>query len=108
MKQRGPWTFGGLANHLWSLESGDLNATFLQPFVSYTTPSALTFGVNVEVLFNWNSEEWQVPVNATVSRVISLRGEPVSLTAGVGYYADGPATGPEGWPGGAGGHLPFP
>ena len=42
LRQAGPWTFGALANHLWSVtgddEDGDISATFLQPFVSYTTP----------------------------------------------------------------------
>jgi hypothetical protein len=35
------WTFGLLANHLWSFAGthsrADVNATFLQPFISYTT-----------------------------------------------------------------------
>ena len=39
LKQSGPWTYGALANHLWSFAGddarADVNATFLQPFVSY-------------------------------------------------------------------------
>ena len=37
---------GALANHLWSCagddDRGDINTTFLQPFLSYTTPTAWT------------------------------------------------------------------
>lgn len=45
--QTGGWTYGILANHLWSY-AGDSNrnnisSTFLQPFVSYTTKDAWTF-----------------------------------------------------------------
>jgi hypothetical protein len=46
MNQKGPWTFGGLANHIWSIvgdgDRTDVSSTFLQPFVSYTTPEAWT------------------------------------------------------------------
>jgi len=41
LKQVGPWTIGGLANHIWSVggddDRADINATFVQPFVSYVT-----------------------------------------------------------------------
>ncbi len=52
LRQSGPWTVGALANHLWSLTGdsadGDINQTFLQPFVNYTTPKATTFTLNTE------------------------------------------------------------
>jgi hypothetical protein len=42
LDQSGPWTVGALANHIWSYArtgypAPDVNATFVQPFVSYTT-----------------------------------------------------------------------
>jgi len=44
LKQNGPWTVGGLANLIWGQggegDRPDVSATFLQPFVSYTTPTA--------------------------------------------------------------------
>ncbi len=44
LKQTGPWTYGILANHIWSFAGesnrADVNATFMQPFVSYTTKKA--------------------------------------------------------------------
>jgi hypothetical protein len=40
LKQTGPWTVGGLVNHVWSVggDAGrtDVNQTFLQPFVTYS------------------------------------------------------------------------
>jgi hypothetical protein len=43
-EQIGPWTVGGLANHLVSFagddDRRDVSATFVQPFVSYTTGEA--------------------------------------------------------------------
>jgi len=41
LKQEHGWTYGALANHIWSFAGddsrADVNATFLQPFLSYTT-----------------------------------------------------------------------
>ena len=49
LKQTGPWTFGVLANHMWDVGGGsdptDISATFVQPFINYTTPDAVTFAV---------------------------------------------------------------
>lgn len=100
LKQAGPWTFGALANHIWSFagndDRGDIDLTFVQPFVSYSTPTAWTFGVNSEATYNWESEEWSVPVNFTVSKLLKFGAQPVQLTGGVRYWADSPDTGPEG------------
>jgi len=52
LKQSNGWTRGMLANHLWSFagdgDRADVNATFLQPFLTYTTPTQWTFAVNTE------------------------------------------------------------
>ena len=48
LTQKGPWTIGGLANHVWSVDSDDINSTFVQPFINYTTKTATTFSMNTE------------------------------------------------------------
>ena len=72
LRQDGPWTYGLLANHIWSFAGSgrqDVNATFLQPFISYTTPTAWSFALNTESTYDWEREQWAVPINATVSKV---------------------------------------
>ena len=48
-----------LANHIWSFagddDRSDINSTFLQPFVSYTTKDAWTFTLNTESTYNWEA-----------------------------------------------------
>jgi hypothetical protein len=60
LKQSGPWTVGILANHIWSFAGDearvDISSTFLQPFLTYTTADAWTFGVNAETTYDWNEE----------------------------------------------------
>jgi hypothetical protein len=99
--QRGPWTVGGLANHLWSFagddDRADINRTFLQPFASYTTPDAWTFTLQTETSYDWETEQWTVPVNAVASKLVRVGPLPVSFFGGVRYWAEAPEGGPEDW-----------
>ncbi|WP_286192688.1 transporter [Stappia sp. BW2] len=101
LRQSGPWTYGGLANHVWSFAGdgnrSDVNSTFLQPFLSYTTKDAWTFTLNSESTYNWTSNEWSVPVNAMVAKLVTIDKQPISLQAGVRYYAVSSDNGPEGF-----------
>jgi hypothetical protein len=99
LKQDGPWTYGALANHLWSFagddDREDVNATFLQPFVSYITSNKTTFTLNSETTYDWLNEQWNVPVNFIVSQLLKIGDQPVQLFAGARYYPETPDGGPE-------------
>ena len=101
LKQHGPWTAGALGNHVWSISDeskyGKQSVTFLQPFLSYTTPKATSFGINTESTYNWETEEWAVPINLTVGQVVKIGSQPVQFTLGARYWLDSPDNGPEGW-----------
>ncbi len=101
LTMRGPWTIGMLANHNWSYAGNsdrrDINVSFLQPFVAYTTPTAYTISFQVESTYDWQAEQWSVPITAALAKIVRLGKLPVSLQAGVGYWADSPDTGPEGF-----------
>ena len=98
--RQGPWTYGALANHLWSFAGGDdrrdVDATFLQPFLSYTTPTAWTVALNTESTYDWEGEQWSVPVNCVVTKVTKVGSQLISVGGGVRYWADSPDNGPEG------------
>lgn len=112
LKQEGAWTIGGLANHVWSFAGDDdranVNSTFLQPFVSYTTKDAWTFTLNTESTYNWEDEQWSVPVNFTVAKLVAVNKQPISLFAGVRYWAESPSSGPDGFGARAGITFLFP
>ncbi|MCK5915592.1 MAG: transporter [Deltaproteobacteria bacterium] len=100
LKQTGPWTYGGLTNHIWSFagddERNDVSATFIQPFLVYTTKSAITVSFNAESTYDWESDQWAIPFNAIVSKVIKVGNQLVSVGAGVRYWAESTDSGPEG------------
>jgi len=101
LKQDGPWTYGMLFNHLWSVAGTgsrpDVSTTFLEPFLSYTTKDAWTFTVQTETTYDWKGEQWTVPLNALVSKVTKVGDQLVSFGAGARYWADGPQSAPHGW-----------
>ncbi len=101
LAQEGPWTYGALANHIWSLggdhDREDVSSTFLQPFLAYTTKTAWTFTLNSESTFDWREDEWLVPVHALASKLVPIGGQRVSLQAGLRYWAESPDAGPEGF-----------
>jgi len=101
LKQESGWTYGALANHLWSVagssDRADFSATFLQPFLSYSTPKALTIGLNTESTYDWKKKQWSVPLNLTATQVVKVGGQLLSVGGGVRYWATGPESGPHGW-----------
>lgn len=111
--QGGPWTVGVLANQIWSFagDSADanINQSYVQPFLSYTTKTAWTFTLNTESTYNWTADEWSVPINATVAKLVRIGKQPVSLFGGVRYWAVSPdESGPTGWGARFGVTLLFP
>lgn len=114
LKQANGWTIGALGNHLWSLNSipaddrQKINATFLQPFLSYTTSTYTSFGINSESIYDWKARDWSVPINLTLSQLVKVGGVPVSLQVGPRYWVESSENGAEGWGARAAVTLLFP
>lgn len=101
LRQHGPWTYGALVNHVWSFagesKRSDVNQTFLEPFISYTTKDAWTYGLNTEATYNWETDDWAVPINVSVSKLVTIGEQPVSFKLGTRYWAASSDNGPDGW-----------
>lgn len=99
LKQEGPWTYGALANHLWDFGGDDsrtsINATYLQPFVAYITHTKTTFALNTESTYDWQNDQWTVPINFQISQLFKIGDQPMQAFVGARYYAEKPDNGPE-------------
>jgi hypothetical protein len=101
LRQQGGWTYGILANHIWSYASvdddhpEDVSTTFLQPFISHTFPNTTQVSLNSEASYDWETDQWTVPINAGVSHIFKFGSQPVSLGLQGRYYAIRPEGGPE-------------
>lgn len=102
LKQQGPWTYGGLVNHVWDYAGRSnrdhTSLTLLQPFVSYTWPTATSVAMNTESTYDWRESQWSVPVNLMVNQVLKVGGQIVQVGTGVRYWAVSDDNhGPAGW-----------
>lgn len=120
LTQSNGYTVGILANHIWGIgapgtnglggqsiladdgssipappgRSRKINATFMQPFASYTFPTQTTLSVNTETTYDWQGKTWNVPITAGVSQILKVGGQPISLGVTGKYYAVRPDGGP--------------
>jgi hypothetical protein len=101
--QNSGWTVGVLVTQQWGFEKRrpdggpDKELTLLQPFLSYTNAEKWTFGVNAESGYNWNTDDWFVPLNFTVSKLTTMGNQPVQYQLGARYWADSANGGADGW-----------
>ena len=99
LRQDGPWTIGALVNHIWSYAGDDsrqeVNSTFLQPFVAYTTKQKTTFDISTESTYDWENGQWTVPLIATIAQLVTIGETPVQFGIAGKYYAEKPANGPD-------------
>jgi hypothetical protein len=99
LRQEGGWTYGALVNHIWSVagSSGrdEVNQSLGQPFLARTFPTATSIAVNAEAVYDWNENEWLVPVTGVVNQILPVGGVPVSFQLGARYFVESPSGGPE-------------
>lgn len=101
LNQQGPWTFGMLGSHIWSLGGEDtranINVTNLQPFMSYITKTKTTFAILTESTYDWEADHWSVPVIAQGAQLFKIGPQILQFSLGAKYWAASPEYGPEGW-----------
>ena len=79
----GTWVFIGR-----DLEPDDVDQVYFQDIESY----------NEGATYDWETEEWSVPINFVVAKIVKFDKLPVQLFAGARYWAASPdGVGPTGW-----------
>lgn len=99
LKQDGKYTYGALANHIWSFAGDDdrpeVNATFLQPFFVTALGEGANVALNTEMTYDWNSERWSIPINLAYNKVFKVGDQMMQWQVGGRYYVETPEGGPE-------------
>ena len=83
-----------LANHVWTF-GGEVDQTFLQPFSSYDLGKGKSVSLNSQSTYNWNTDDWTVPVTATYQQIVKFGEQPVQLQVGGTYNVVAPAGAPD-------------
>jgi len=102
LKQQGPWTVGGLVSHVESVagkdDRADISATLIQPFLTYIIrKTKTTIALNTESIYDWENEEWLVPINFNVFQLLKVGTQIIQVGAGVRYWVDSPDGAADGW-----------
>jgi hypothetical protein len=91
LRQDGPWTYGVLANQIWSYAGDDyrtsVNSLFVQPFIAYTFPTFTSISINSEASYGWENHQTSIPINLTATQILRVVGQPISVQLGPRYYA---------------------
>lgn len=99
LKQQKGWTVGMLVNHIEGFAGddrlADISTSFMQPIVSKAWPSGLSITLNTESTYDWNDEQWTVPINLQMAGITKMGTQLLQIGAGLRYYADAPQNGPE-------------
>lgn len=86
LKQSGPWTLGALANHIISIagnvNSADINATFLNPFLAHNWKSGAGATLNIEYTQDWENDLSVFILHPIFSGVTKFGSQTVSLAIG--------------------------
>jgi hypothetical protein len=99
LKVDGPFTYGFLTTQVYSAEGhlgGAYSNTFVQPFLDYTTEGAMTFELTSETNYNWNSDDWSIPLTLTASQYFEVGGQPLLIGGGFKYWLESAPGDPEG------------
>lgn len=93
------WVVGMLTNHQWSVAgSGDVDVslTTIQAFLTAIRGGGWTVGSAPIITYDWNADQWKVPLQINVGKTVILNGRPWKLGAEINYFAEKSDTfGPE-------------
>jgi len=93
LKLMGPWTIGGLVNHMWSYagNGNEINASFVQPFATYATPKGESYTIVSENTQSWNNDIFGGFVGVLYSKVVTMNKQMLQLGGGPKvYYGNNP------------------
>ena len=102
LKQAGPWTFGILANNVWSIAGDsarqDVSRGLLQYFVVRQLGNGWYVNMAPIITVNWKAasgQRWLVPVGAGGGKLVFLGKLPVNLQSQAYYNVVKPDIGPD-------------
>ena len=86
------FTLWSNVNQSFGIGTGDgtqaMKFLFLQPGFSYTFGSDVSLGLYSETAYNWNTDQWTVPINASASILVAPGGQNIVVTLAGRYYAE--------------------
>lgn len=86
------WTMGFNVNQSFGVGTGGgtqaARLLLLNPGLAYTLESEVSFNLYSETFYNWNTEQWTVPLNLSVSTLFAPGGQNIVVTLAGRYYVE--------------------
>ncbi|MFC6620045.1 hypothetical protein [Novosphingobium panipatense] len=99
LRQTKSLTMGVSADHLWSIagksDRADISSTEVQPFLAWHIGGGRTISSNLDVSYDWEGDQWEVPLNVSFSKVTKVGRQMMSLSIGGKYWFEAPTDQPE-------------
>jgi hypothetical protein len=93
------YLYGLFPNHQWDVGGSgdaDINLTTIQAFYTYLIGGGWSVGSAPIMNYDWNTEQWTVPLQLNAGKTVIASGRPWKLSAELNYYVEKPdAIGPE-------------
>jgi len=93
------YTLAIFPKHQWDVAGWTdtaINNTVLQPIFTYLPGGGWNIGTAPIIAYNWENEQWTVPLHLTVGKTVMISGRPWKLAVEMDYYVEKPDTfGPE-------------
>lgn len=78
-------------NHVWDVAGwgdADISVTTMQPIATYLPAGGWAIGTAPVISYDWNSEQWTVPINLTVDKTVMFGTRPWKLGVELNYYVE--------------------
>jgi hypothetical protein len=86
LEQTKGWTFGALANQIWSVtgdkDRANVSQGYLQPFLNYNWKSGAGLGISSEIAQNWETSTTTAFIIPSISGITKLGQQIVQLNVG--------------------------
>ena len=93
------YTLAFFPKHVWDVAGWtdtEINVTTLQPIFTYLPGGGWNIGTAQNITYNWEKEQWTVPLHLTVGKTVVFNGRPWKLAVELDYYVEKSDTfGPE-------------
>ena len=89
VKLQGPLTYGGIVNHTWSYAGDgltDINATFIQPFFTYSNKTGGSYTIASENTQSWDNDIFGGFVGVYAAQILKLGPQLVQFALGPKVY----------------------
>ena len=93
------WVAGLFPSHQWDVTGwteNQINITSIQAFYTYLPGGGWSVGSGPTITYDWESEQWTVPLQVNTGKTVVWNGRPWKLSLEVNYYVEKADTfGPE-------------